>query len=111
MTIQIEELTFNTIIGLLDFERVKEQRVIVNLKATYEYKDNEFIDYVEICNIIKDNLKDSKFELLEDAINSTAKKILKKYKNIKKLKLKITKPDILDDAKVSLSKTFKAKKR
>jgi len=109
LTIKIEELTFYTIIGLLDFERIKEQKVIVNLKATYKYKNGNFIDYVEICNIIKENLKNSKFKLLEDAIKSTAKKILKRYKNIKKLKLEIIKPDILDDAKVSLSKTFKAK--
>ena len=109
MTIKIEELTFYTIIGLLDFERIEEQKVIVNLKATYKYKNGNFIDYVEICNIIKENLKNSKFKLLEDAIESTAIKILKRYKNIKKLKLEIIKPDILDDAKVSLSKTFKAK--
>ncbi len=109
MKIEIENLTFKTIIGILDFERVKKQRVIVNLKVKYSYKNQEFINYVELCDLIKDNIKSSKFELLEDALISTADKILKKYKAIKKIKIKITKPDILKDADVSLSKKFKQK--
>jgi dihydroneopterin aldolase len=109
LKIEIENLTFKTIIGILDFERVKKQRVIVNLKAKYSYKNQEFINYVELCDLIKDNIKTSKFELLEDALISTADKILKKYKAIKKIKIKITKPDILKDADVSLSKKFKQK--
>jgi dihydroneopterin aldolase len=109
LKIEIENLTFKTIIGILDFERVKKQRVIVNLKAKYSYKNQEFINYVELCDLIKDNIKTSKFELLEDALISTADKILKKYKAIKKLEIKITKPDILKDADVSLSKKFKQK--
>jgi len=109
LKIEIENLTFKTIIGILDFERVKKQRVIVNLKVKYSYKNQEFINYVELCDLIKDNIKSSKFELLEDALISTADKILKKYKAIKKIKIKITKPDILKDADVSLSKKFKQK--
>ena len=108
MTIQIKNLTFNTIIGLLDFERVKKQRVIVNLKATYEYKDNEFIDYVKLVKIIKKTMKQKKFKLIEDAINYLIKIITNKYPNIKKLKLEIIKPDILKDCQVSLTKKWKS---
>ena len=107
MIIEIEDLGFKAIIGVLDFERVKEQRVVVNLKVEYNYKDKEYINYVELCDLIKKNIKESKFELLEDAITSTANKILDKFTLIEKLYLKITKPDILDDAKVSLASTFK----
>ncbi|MBU4111247.1 dihydroneopterin aldolase, partial [bacterium] len=31
MTIHIEDLQFQCIIGILDFERVKEQNIIINL--------------------------------------------------------------------------------
>lgn len=31
MKIEIEQLTFKCIIGILDFERVKKQKVIINL--------------------------------------------------------------------------------
>ena len=105
MTIEIEDFKFKTIIGLLDFERVNEQSVVVNLKAKYEYKKDEFIDYVEICNTIKNNLNKNRFKLLEDALNSLKEELFREFK-IDYLELKITKPDILDDCLVSLSNSW-----
>ena len=106
MTIEIENLSFKAIIGLLDFERVKKQRVVVNLKASYLYEDGEFINYVDICKIIKKTIKKEKFELLEDAIGSIESKIISKYPNIEHLYIKISKPDILKDCTVSLSSNY-----
>ena len=103
MIIEIENLRFDTIIGILDFERVKKQQVIVNLKAKYKYKKGNFINYVDLSNIIKDSMNNKKFELLEDAIEYISNKIETKYPQIESLYLKITKPDILNDCKVSLS--------
>lgn len=103
MKIEIEDLSFNCIIGILDFERKKEQKVVVNLKAKYSYKNGEFINYVTLCDIIKSTTIKGKFELLEDALLANKEAILKEFPNITKLHLKISKPDILKDAKVSLS--------
>jgi len=103
LKIEIENLTFNAIIGLLDFERKNEQKVVVNLTATYTYKNNNFIDYVDICNIVKNSIKTKKFELLEDALNYLGKTIQTKYPQITNLYIKISKPDILNDCIVSLS--------
>ncbi|WP_198304605.1 dihydroneopterin aldolase [Arcobacter vandammei] len=102
MTIYIEDLTFKCIIGILDFERKKKQRVIVNLSFDYEFKDGSFIDYSEVSQLIKETMKERKFELLEDAVKTVAKLIQKNYE-IRNLKLKISKPDILKDCIVSLS--------
>ena len=106
MKIEIENLTFNAIIGLLDFERKTEQKVVVNLTATYSYKDGDYIDYVNICNIVKESIKSKKFELLEDALNYLNKTIQTKYPTIEKLYIKISKPDILNDCIVSLSEDW-----
>jgi len=103
LKIEIENLTFNAIIGLLYFERKNEQKVVVNLTATYLYKDRNYLDYVDICNIIKNSIKTKKFELLEDALNYLGKTIQTKYPQITNLYIKISKPDILDDCIVSLS--------
>ena len=103
MTLEIENLTFKAIIGLLDFERIKKQKVVVNLKANYIYKDGNYIDYVDLCKIIKKTIKKEKFELLENAIESLKNKIINKYPNIEYLNIKISKPDILKDCIVSLS--------
>ena len=105
MRIEIENFKFKTIIGVLDFEREKEQNVIVNLKADYSYQKDNFIDYVEICNTIKNSLKTNKFELLEDALLGIKKELFEKFE-INYLELKITKPDILKDCLVSLSNSW-----
>jgi len=109
LRIEIEDLTFNCIIGLLDFERVNEQRVVISTTIDYNYSKNNFIDYVQVSNIIKTNLKNSKFKLLEDALLDTKDKIINEFKNIDTLYIKITKPDILKDCKVSLSKSWEFK--
>ena len=106
MTIEIKDLTFKCIIGLLDFERTNEQRVIVNLKLNYVYKKDNYINYVTICEIIKKTLIDEKFELLEDALLCVKENIFKEYQEIEHLELKISKPDILKDCIVSLSDSW-----
>jgi len=105
MIIEIENFKFKAIIGLLDFERVNKQHVVINLKAEYIYKEDSFIDYVEICDIVKNNIQNSKFELLEDALNSVKDELFNKF-NIEYLELKISKPDILKECIVSLSNSW-----
>ena len=48
MKIQISNLTFKAIIGILDFERIKKQKVIINLSFEYEFSKDKFIDYAEV---------------------------------------------------------------
>ena len=40
MKIEINNLTFKCIIGILDFERIKKQRVILNISFEYEFDDS-----------------------------------------------------------------------
>lgn|SRR5574344_1884700 len=102
MRVYIEDLTFKCIIGILDFERVKKQKVIINLYFDYEFKDDKFINYADVSSLIKKIMKKEKFELLEDAILTIEKRLTSKYE-IKNLNLKISKPTILKDCVVSLS--------
>jgi dihydroneopterin aldolase len=89
----------------LDFERVKEQDVIINLTLDYVYK-NEFINYAEVVEFIKKHTKKSEFLLIEDALSSLSSKLKEKFPLINTLFLKITKPSILPDAKVSVSNIY-----
>lgn len=106
MTIHIEALTFDVIIGLLDFERDKPQRVIINLEASYDYKDNEFIDYADIVLLIQNELKEKRYTLLENALLGLKDILYTTYPHLQTLALKISKPDILAECTVSLSKTW-----
>ena len=106
MTIHIEDLTFDVIIGLLDFERDRPQRVIINLEASYDYSDDQFIDYADIVLLIQKELKEKRYELLENALIGLKEVLYTTYPHLQTLSLKISKPDILSDCTVSLSKTW-----
>ena len=106
MTIHIEELTFDCIIGILDFERVTPQKVIVNVEMDYNYEKNSFINYADVIKLIEQQMSEKKYELLETAIEELSEKIISNYSKITKLNLKISKPNIIKNAKVSLSRTY-----
>jgi dihydroneopterin aldolase len=102
MKIEISDLTFKCIIGILDFERIKKQRVVINISFEYDFSKDLFIDYSEISNLIKSTMKKEKFLLLEDAILHLENLLNTSYK-ISNLYIKISKPNILKDCVVSLS--------
>jgi dihydroneopterin aldolase len=106
MTIHIEDLTYDVIIGLLDFERDRPQRVIINLKANYDYSDDKFIDYADMVLLMQNKLKEQRYKLLENALLGLKELLYSTYPQLNSLSLKISKPDILDACTVSLSKTW-----
>lgn len=102
MKIEISDLTFKCIIGILDFERIKKQKVIVNISFEYSFSKDLFINYAEISQLIKTTMKKEKFPLLEDAILHLENLLNNSYK-ISNLYIKISKPNILKNCIVSLS--------
>jgi len=102
MTIHIEDLRFKCIIGLLEFERHTPQEVIVTLELDYDYTDT-FINYADLARLIETHLQEKKYELLETALNELFKIISTRYTSITRLFLKISKPDILPNCRVSVS--------
>lgn len=103
MTIHIEALTFDAIIGMLDFEREHPQKVTVDVILSYDYDDNTFIDYADLCELIEEETKAARFQLLEDALAHLEALIISAYPHMRSLSLKIGKPDIMPNAVVALS--------
>ena len=101
MKIEISNLTFKCIIGILDFERIKKQKVIINLSFEYEFLKDSFINYAEVSELLEKTMKKQKFLLLEDAIVYLENLLNNSY-NINNLKIKISKPNILKNCEVSL---------
>jgi 7,8-dihydroneopterin aldolase/epimerase/oxygenase len=104
--IDIHNLTFDTIIGILPKERIEKQRVIVNLSFKYQFDSskNDFIDYSEVANLITKTFIHQEFELIEDGLVFIEKLLYETYP-LQNLNLMITKPDILKDCEVSVSLT------
>jgi len=103
MTIHIEKLTIDTIIGILDFERNSKQKVVIETKINYNYVENHFINYAMVIKDIEKCLYEREYELLENALDDISRVLLKNYSQIETLYLKISKPDIIANAIVSLS--------
>lgn len=102
MKIEISDLTFKCIIGILDFERIKKQKVIVDLSFEYNFSKDNFINYAEISALIEKTMKKEKFLLLENAILHLESLLNNNYK-ITNLNIKISKPTILKNCIVSLT--------
>ena len=106
MKIFIEDLEFEAIIGLLDFERETPQRVIVNLEIDYqeilEGESSYYLDYAKIVELTKSFILEERFLLLEEAVDSLIALLGSKFSSINYIKCKISKPDIFDECKVSV---------
>ena len=105
MTIYVEDLKFQCIIGILDFERTTPQDIIIKIKIKYAFKD-AFINYAQVVDLVKSSMIENKFLLLEDALSQLSVSLKKEFSNIDSLYLKITKPSILPDCRVSVSNSY-----
>ena len=106
MTIYIEGLTFETILGILPQERTRPQRVVIDLKMTYHYKEGTYIDYAEVCRLIEEKMHENAYRLVEEALEDLTRRLIRRYPNISSLTLKICKPDILPHAVPCVEKTL-----
>jgi len=104
--IAVKELEFETIIGILDFEREKPQRVLVECFIDYHDK-KKFVNYADVVAHIKSIMIEEKFLLIEDALDSLIDSIYKSFPQIEFIKLTIEKPDIVKNCKVSVTKSKK----
>jgi 7,8-dihydroneopterin aldolase/epimerase/oxygenase len=102
MKIYIEDLTFDCIIGVLEHERVTPQKVIINFSCEYDFADGVYLDYATIASDIQNIMVKGEFHLLEDSIKAIINGLKQEY-NISDILIKITKPDILPNMRVSVS--------
>ena len=103
MTTIIKDYEFSTIIGLLDFERVKPQKV----RVSAEFESGEFIDYVEMINFIEEIYARAKFGTVESSLEICAKKLKEKFGSLSFLKMEILKTEIVKNATVGARAEFK----
>jgi len=96
MQIIIKNFEFETIIGVLDFEKITPQKVIINCKIKYKYQ-NEYLDYAKVTSIIQNILTTKKFEVIEDSLEYICSYLKNEFIEIKKIKLEILKPNILNN--------------
>ena len=105
MQIIIHDLTFETIVGILEQERHTPQKVVLHVKITYDYTSDNFIDYAKVSAFLETEMHQMSYFLLEDALIDLSQKLKVLYPQMSKIKLKIFKPTILPNAMVGVSHT------
>lgn len=96
ISVFVDSLEFDTIIGLLDFERVEAQRVCIDM----EFSADEFIDYANVCEVIQSEFKEQKFYKIEDALEYFSIKFKENYPSLNSFYMKISKTQIIKNATV-----------
>jgi len=103
MRIHIDALEVSCIIGLLDFERETEQKVLLDVEIDYTYEEKSFLDYSKIANDIEQHLREKRYLLLEEALLGIKRLLFAHFPAIEGLAIKLSKPDILPQCSVGLS--------
>jgi len=102
MRIEIQDLKFQAILGILDFERTTEQDLILDLVIEYEF-DTNYIDYAAVSQYLESSMKNEKFLLIEDALAYFEENLQKNFPQISRFDLKISKPSIMPNCRVSVA--------
>ncbi|WRG66879.1 FolB domain-containing protein [Helicobacter pylori] len=102
--VHIHNLVFETILGILKFERLKPQKISVNLDLFYtELPNKAYLDYMEIQEIIQNTMREKQYLLIEDALKDLSQILKTRYKEITELYLKISKLEISPNSQVGAS--------
>jgi dihydroneopterin aldolase len=94
LTIYIEALTFETIIGVLDHERTTPQTVIIDAEIAYEYR-GIYLDYAQIARFFETTLQKKQFCTIEEALMQLSGSLKCNHASISSIKLKLSKPQIM----------------
>ncbi len=102
--VHIHNFVFETILGILEFERLKPQKISVNVDLFYTQLPNKaYLDYMEIQEIIQNTMREKQYLLIEDALKDLSQILKMRYKEISELFLKISKLEISPNSQVGAS--------
>ncbi len=102
--VHIHNFVFETILGILEFERLKPQKISVDLDLFYtELPNKAYLDYMEIQELIQKMMQEKQYLLIEDALKDLSHVLKTRYSGISELYLKISKLEISPNSQVGAS--------
>tara|TARA_B100000427_G_C15085257_1_gene410342 strand:- start:151 stop:471 length:321 start_codon:yes stop_codon:yes gene_type:complete len=94
-------------VGIYEHEKKEKQKILINLEICLKKNDKiitdklqDVTDYCYVRKIVLGILKKKHYNLLEKLADEILNKILE-INSVENIKVKITKPDVFDDCKVS----------
>lgn len=104
--IHIEGLEVLALIGVYDWERAHQQRLIIDAELTADLSKaaltddvSDTLNYAQIAQGLSDYAKQSDFRLIEALASKMVDWLLASFPHLNAVRLKLSKPDILANAK------------
>ena len=114
-TVLIKDFYINEIIGIHKHERINKQKIIFNIvidvnQNTLPNENNlsSIVDYEKITRKLENLAKNKNYNFLESLAEDSFKEIFKD-KRINSIKIKIEKPDAIENAKSVGVEIFKSR--
>ncbi|KNE24007.1 dihydroneopterin aldolase [Helicobacter pylori] len=102
--VHIHNLVFEAILGILEFERLKPQKISVDLDLFYtQLPSKAYLDYIKIQELIEKMMQEKQYLLIEDALKDLSHVLKTHYNEISELYLKISKLEISPNSQVGAS--------
>ncbi|MFW6215525.1 MAG: dihydroneopterin aldolase [Alkalispirochaetaceae bacterium] len=104
VTVGLRELELRCILGIKEEERLREQRVLVDLAFDYDgeaasRRDDirEAIDYARVVAMVREHLIRQKYKLLEAACAGIIGMLQDAYPLLLTIEIEVRKPDAFED--------------
>ncbi|BDQ28439.1 dihydroneopterin aldolase [Helicobacter ailurogastricus] len=103
MTLSIQDYQIDAVIGLLEGEQKAPQPLIVDLRVEYTYNPPNYLDYIDILEVVQNKLATTHYTLLEEALSEITKWLKTCFPAITQIDMSIKKPQACQRALVGAS--------
>lgn len=105
-TIRIDELTVHCVIGIIESERLRDQRIFIDAELDTDFDAaaasdhiDDTINYAVVAEHLTRLAVDGRFYLVEAYVSRATQMLLDRYPQLTRVRVTVRKPDILPQAR------------
>ncbi len=105
-TIRIDELTVHCVIGIIESERLRDQRIFIDAELDTDFDAaaasdhiDDTINYAVAAEHLTRLAVDGRFYLVEAYVSRATQMLLERYPQLTRVRVTVRKPDILPQAR------------
>ncbi len=105
-TIRIDELTVHCVIGIIESERLRDQRIFIDAELDTDFDAaaasdhiDDTINYAVAAEHLTRLAVDGRFYLVEAYVSRATQMLLERYPQLTRVRVPVRKPDILPQAR------------
>lgn len=105
-TIRIEELTVHCVIGIIESERLRDQRIFIDAELDTDFAAaaasdhiDDTINYATVAEHLTRLAVEGRYYLVERYVSEATALLLERYPQVTRVRVTVRKPDILPQAR------------